>query len=137
MNAHLCKRHRAGRPRWRLLPAACVWHNLHINEPGVEVLRCSRSTKKGSSVAWCGALLLLQVGSSKLTAKLEYDGHCDHGRISMSPRECCCSTSVASTAMQAGWAQGVCSSQRKQTALQISCLPVVVGGITSVPHAAR
>jgi hypothetical protein len=25
------------------------------------------------------------VGSSKLTAKLEYDGHCDHGRISMSP----------------------------------------------------
>jgi len=29
----------------------------------------------------------VQVGSSKLTAKLEYDGHCDHGRISMSPRE--------------------------------------------------
>lgn len=31
--------------------------------------------------------LWLKVGAAKLTAKLEYDGHCDHGRISMSPCE--------------------------------------------------
>jgi hypothetical protein len=43
----------------------------------------------------------MQVGAAKLTAKVEYDMHCDHGRSSMSPRKqnaSCCSQLAAQKA---------------------------------------